>query len=78
MGKRIYPTDTGEIVLSRPGEYGKTKLMWYAIAPDGSGVTINPQSHTVIEHDDGTITVSPSITTKRWHGWLKKGVWRSD
>lgn len=40
--------------------------------------------HTVVEHADGTITVSPSI--KMWghdngqetvrHGYLEKGMWR--
>jgi hypothetical protein len=39
----------------------------------------------VVEHEDGTITVSPSIlvSTSRdgkplevWHGFLERGVWR--
>ncbi len=38
--------------------------------------------HTITEHDDGTVTVSPSIlaTTAAhgydWHGFLERGVWR--
>ena len=41
--------------------------------------------HTVTEHEDGTITVSPSIlitmrgpedVEKTWHGFLEKGIWR--
>jgi hypothetical protein len=38
--------------------------------------------HTITEHDDGTVTVSPSIlaTTAShghdWHGYLERGVWR--
>jgi hypothetical protein len=37
--------------------------------------------HTVTEHEDGTITVSPSILDERpgcgtYHGWLERGVWR--
>jgi hypothetical protein len=36
--------------------------------------------HQVVEHEDGTITVSPSILTGRgerqWHGYLEHGVWR--
>jgi hypothetical protein len=38
--------------------------------------------HTVIEHEDGTITVTPSILiTDGWtkctrHGHLERGVWR--
>ena len=37
--------------------------------------------HTVTDHGDGTITVSPSIvysTPDRpdyWHGWLRAGKW---
>lgn len=42
----------------------------------------NLTKHTVTEHDDGTITVSPSILVetgdgRRWHGWLQRGVWRA-
>jgi len=37
--------------------------------------------HEVVEHGDGTITVSPSIlvsdhTGQLWHGYLERGVWR--
>lgn len=36
--------------------------------------------HTVIEHEDGTITVSPSILMDHgaggWHGYLEHGIWR--
>lgn len=41
--------------------------------------------HEVVEHEDGTITVSPSILIEypwgpkqvkiTWHGFLKRGVW---
>lgn len=43
--------------------------------PDGSG-------HLITEHEDGTVTVSPSILATRgdhghdWHGFLERGVWR--
>lgn len=41
-------------------------------------------NHQITEHDDGTITVSPSILIQstwasepvQWHGWLEHGVWR--
>lgn len=36
-------------------------------------------THTVTEHEDGTVTVSPSILDPApggWHGWLERGVWR--
>jgi hypothetical protein len=37
--------------------------------------------HDVVEHDDGTITVSPSILVSdasgtQYHGFLERGVWR--
>lgn len=40
----------------------------------------NLSKHNVIEHEDGTITVSPSILITgfdgQWHGYLEKGIWR--
>ncbi len=75
----------------KPGEYGKANGIWYCCAPapvdkdgfgfhgclgDGQGV----HGHKVTEHEDGTITVSPSILITRhdgqWHGYLERGVWR--
>jgi hypothetical protein len=38
------------------------------------------EKHDVTEHEDGTITVSPSILLndgrKIWHGYLERGIWR--
>ena len=73
-----------------PGEYGKdTSGLWYCCAPrdtgdrftDFLGCLGDGQSHhKVVEHEDGTITVSPSILITRhdgsWHGFLERGVWR--
>lgn len=44
--------------------------------------SLNPELHSVTEHEDGTITVSPSIDLSQrdptfWHGWLERGVFRS-
>lgn len=62
------------------------KPYWMACSPNGHvGNLVN---HQVTEHEDGTITVSPSIriylpkTEERpekelWHGYLERGVWRS-
>lgn len=58
---------------------------WHGCAPNGE--PCNLHGHKVIEHEDGTISVSPSIriTTSRdrgkteielWHGFLERGVWR--
>jgi hypothetical protein len=54
---------------------------WEVTAPDGHGGRLDPSIHTITEHEDGTITVSPSIDfSKRvaggFHGYLQRGVWR--
>lgn len=37
--------------------------------------------HNIVEHEDGTITVSPLMVIDHgargtWHGFLERGVWR--
>lgn len=59
---------------------GSDKPYWYIRDPKGDIGTIG--THTVTEHEDGTITVSPSIAPGPrnpggWHGFLERGVWRS-
>lgn len=69
------------------GSYGRNAHgAWEACTPNGRRGVLDV--HTVEEHDDGTITVDPSIrvdpiltpddTVFRagWHGFLEKGVWR--
>jgi len=74
------------------GEYAMIDGRWYACAPDRvppvsqytpDRFLADLSAHDVTEHDDGTITVLPSIlitvfTPKpiRWHGYLKRGVWQ--
>lgn len=68
-----------------PGEYAKLPDgTWHADTPNGLGANLS--QHHVVEHEDGTITVSPSIlvegrrnpSEKRlWHGFLERGVWRA-
>jgi hypothetical protein len=64
----------------QPGEYGFFNGQWFACTP--SGDLANLARHAVTEHEDGTITVSPSILVSRpggvqlWHGWLERGIWR--
>lgn len=73
--------------LYEPGDYGRWKGGWYARCP-GDGprrLQGNLSQHHVTEHDDGTITVSPSILVtaewagvpQTWHGYLERGQWRS-
>lgn len=66
-----------------PGDYGRWEAGggWYASTPND--LTANLTAHQVVEHEDGSITVSPSIETSSrgtgvyWHGFLERGVWRS-
>jgi hypothetical protein len=63
----------------KEGEYKKHNGIWYARPPASENMVANLKAHSVIEHEDGTITVSPSIliTTwnkRRWHGYLKNGI----
>jgi len=93
LGRRIYPNDKGEMWFA-PGDYGKDPRdgVWRARppAPDGDAehripMTGSLENHTVIEHEDDTITVSPSILISahdvlgamEWHGYLERGTWRT-
>jgi hypothetical protein len=72
----------------RPGTYGRIevggenlKWIWVCTTPNGHHGSLD--GHDVIEHEDGTITVSPSILIKGgpdweelWHGYLEHGDWR--
>ena len=79
MRVRLIP-QPGGFQLLKPGEYGKwTDGTWYGCTP--SGACCNLCAHQVIEHEDGTITVSPSIgigknPNYKWHGYLEHGIWR--
>lgn len=83
-----------------PGEYGKMNGVWYCMPPKKKHFLISlPNNcvvdisekligclsgHKVVEHEDGTITVSPSILISysggegdfSWHGFLERGIWR--
>lgn len=62
---------------------GSRELVWYVMTPNGMFGCL--ASHQVVEHEDRTITVSPSILVTQnnepngvvqWHGFLERGVWR--
>ncbi len=92
-GIRVYPNPDGwldPVAMAQRGAYGRATSpeikaggpigWWEVTAPDGSMGTLNPTIHTVVEHEDGTITVSPSLDfSKRragaYHGFLRKGEW---
>jgi hypothetical protein len=63
--------------------------LWWCITPNGEVGTLG--KHEITEHEDGTITVSPSILiyphsyldngeikdSPGWHGFLERGMWRT-
>jgi hypothetical protein len=84
QGVRLWHVDP-ETHLPRgsvKGDYWKDDGVWYGWCPaDGErNLLCTLARHTVTEHDDGTITVSPSILCgnpgRQWHGFLEHGVWR--
>jgi hypothetical protein len=68
------------------GQYAKSPNgVWYVCTPNGIRVRLH--NHDVTEHEDGTITVYPSIVATRfetaeralrWHGYLERGQWRDE
>lgn len=58
--------------------------VWECVTPNGRVGGLD--DHQVMEHEDGTITVSPSILVAAeqvgdvelpgWHGYLEHGTWR--
>ena len=77
-GPRVYLNEAGELLL-KEGEYGKDSRGVFLCRPPGNH-TGSLERHNVIEHEDGTITVTPSILIddgrNKWHGYLERGVWR--
>lgn len=78
-GRRVYDNSFA------PGDYGKGPDDVWRARPLEKDVSMGSlEDHKVVEHEDGTITVTPSIlleptaTLKGWHGFLEHGVWRKD
>lgn len=69
-------------IIAPAGAYMKVRLedrhwCWYVRAPNGDVATLR-EHHKIGEHDDGTISVSPSIMFPHggeWHGFLVRGEW---
>jgi hypothetical protein len=87
MGRRVAGFDWH---LWEPGDYGYSweDVAWIGITPND--LAANLGAHKITEHENGTITVEPSIEcwgrrTKElaraegayWHGYLEAGVWRA-
>jgi len=68
--------------LPNPGDYWKVTPgnYWMACTPDGR--LANLSRHQVVENNDNTITVTPSILVSGgqvpgdWHGYLTGGIWK--
>jgi hypothetical protein len=77
-GRRVYPDEQGNLTL-RERDYGKDGCGVWCVRPPGCHAGGIPL-HDVVEHEDGTITVSPSILLDdgehKWHGYLERGAWR--
>jgi hypothetical protein len=83
-GRRVYADTNGDLYLAE-GDYGfSPKADCWQVRPPGRHAGSIPK-HEVTEHDDGTITVSPSIllydvdvdgNSDNWHGYLEHGEWR--
>lgn len=81
--RRKQLNEAGDLWLAE-GEYGKDPRdgAWYLRLPGMHAGSL--AKHSVVEHDDGTITVSPSILhtdhfkgeATQVHGYLERGVWR--
>lgn len=62
--------------------YGHDRRSWVVWCPACDTTHMVTDTWTVTEHDDGTLTVDPSIlltqppTTYRCHSYLRDGVWQ--
>ena len=80
-GRRV--PDGTEPSEYQAGDYGRWKGEWWAQSPAnaaGHSFLGCLRLHTVVEHDDGTISVTPSILIKQptvgiYHGYLEHGTW---
>jgi len=70
------PGDYCKVASDEPGA-APGHTVWYIRDPLGRVGQL--RDHAVTEHQDGTVTVSPSILDERpggWHGFLERGIWR--
>lgn len=58
-----------------PDEWGEGE--WWVCDPRGMFYRLVSTVHSWVVHDDGTVTITPSIVAPRggYHGFLRKGVW---
>lgn len=78
IGRRL--PDNADINSAEPGDYwfvswGEGRQLWFM---DPLGDYGRVTKHTVTEHEDGTVSVEPSIAPNdatTYHGYLRRGVW---
>jgi len=59
--------------LLQPGEYARhSNGQWFACTPNGH--MANLSLHNVVEHEDGTITVEPSVAVSYPGGGTDSGI----
>lgn len=80
IGPRDFPDDLAVGDYWRPSPFHG----WRVVCPmlNGGFSIANLGGHSIVEHEDGTITVSPSILVtgsdgEQWHGFLEHGVLRT-
>ncbi len=74
VGVRVYPDAATNDLRMPDGGYGRNSDGTWLVRPPGAH-TGALDGHAVTEHEDGTITVSPSIDGEGFHGHLINGVW---
>lgn len=94
QGRRIPDEEDADFPLGEPGAYhlkrGLAGVNLLARLPNGAFVRISVKATGpdadgawgYEEHEDGTITINPSIWYRpgegdtEWHGFLQRGIWR--
>ena len=91
-GHRISKETSDDLTSIRPGDYWfDSELGYFLICSptldlEGNIILGTLRHHSVVEHDDGTISVSPSILimsiiesegklVELFHGFLERGIW---
>jgi hypothetical protein len=79
-GERVHVDEFGRLRLPEGG-YGKDAAGNWFVRPPGSHMG-ELHAHSVTEHEDGTITVEPSIDGRDengcgYHGHLIRGEWQA-
>jgi hypothetical protein len=76
------PRGTGPEDFKAEHADGYPRIGWWLMTPNGRSGSLDPKLHTVTVHEDGTISVHPSIRIPEsgalpaFHGWLVEGEWR--